>query len=80
MGKGTKTERMEGGRIIKIPTKGDYTKCNNWRAITLLPTVSVKVIARILLERIKPEIEKKLMKNRAGFQAKCSTTDHIYAP
>jgi hypothetical protein len=64
------------GVIIKIPKKGHLTKCDNWRAITLLPTVSI-VIARILLETIKPKIWKKLRKNQAGFQARCSTIDHI---
>jgi hypothetical protein len=64
------------GVIIKIPKKDDLTKCDNWKAITLLPTVP-KVIARILLERIKPEIGKKLRKNQAEFQARCSTIDHI---
>jgi hypothetical protein len=36
-----------------------------------------KVITRIVLERIKPEIGKNLRKNQAGFQARCSTIDHI---
>jgi hypothetical protein len=49
---------MEGVPNNKNTKKGDFTKCDNWRAITLLPTVA-KVIARILLERIKPEIGKK---------------------
>jgi hypothetical protein len=36
-----------------------------------------KVIARILLERIKPKIGKKLRKNQEGFQATSSTIDYI---
>jgi hypothetical protein len=76
MGKGGNNERMEGGSNNKNIKKGNLTKCDNWRAITLLPTVP-KVIARILLERIKPEIGKKLRKNQAEFQARCSTIDHI---
>jgi hypothetical protein len=49
------------------------------RAVTLLPTVS-KIIARILLrlERIKPEVGKKLRKSQAGFQVRCFRRDHIF--
>jgi hypothetical protein len=36
-----------------------------------------RVIARILLERIKPKIGKKLRKNQEEFQATSSTTDHV---
>jgi hypothetical protein len=78
MGKGRNTEPIEGGSNNKNTKKGHLTKCVNWTAITLLPTVS-KIIARILLrlERIKPEIGKKLRKSQAGFQVRCFRRDHI---
>jgi hypothetical protein len=39
------------GVIVKIPKKGDYRNCNNWRGITLLVIIS-KVFTRIILDRV----------------------------
>lgn len=64
------------GLLVKIPKKGDRTKCENWRGITLL-SIASKVLTRILLERLKAAIDKKLRINQAGFRARESCTDHI---
>lgn len=69
-------EEWQQGIIVKIPKKGDHTKCENWRAITLLSVIS-KVMARIILERIKTKIETRLRQNQAGFRTRRSCTDHI---
>ena len=75
-----KTEQVPNdwrtGLLVKIPKKGDLSKCENWRGITLLCTIS-KVLTRIMLERLKAAIDNKLRKNQAGFRAKRSCTDHI---
>jgi hypothetical protein len=45
------------GLIIKIPKKkGDITKCNNWRGITLL-SIPSKLLSKLLLNRIKNVVE-----------------------
>ena len=41
--------------------EGDFRDCNNWRGVTLLPIIS-KIFHRMLLERIKKGIDKKLKK------------------
>jgi hypothetical protein len=64
------------GIIVKVPKKGDLTECSNWRGITLLNTSS-KLLTRIMLERMKMEIYKKLRESQAGFRAKRSCTNHI---
>lgn len=69
-------QEWKEGLIIKIPKKGDLSNCKNWRAITLL-SASSKVLTKILLERMKEELDKKLRSNQAGFRAKHSTIDHI---
>ena len=47
------------GLIVKIFKKGDLRDCNNWRGVTFLPVIS-KISSRMMLERIKIGIEKKL--------------------
>jgi hypothetical protein len=46
---------------IKIPKKGDITKCNNWRGIAL-SSIPSKLLSRIHLNRIKNVVELRLRK------------------
>ena len=64
------------GILIKVPKKGDISKCENWRAITLL-SVTSKILSRIMLERLKKSLDKVLRPNQAGFRARRSCNDHI---
>ena len=63
--------------MVKIFKKGDLPDCNNWRRVTLLPVIS-KIFCRMMLERIKIGIDKKLRKEQAGFRLKRSTTEQIF--
>jgi hypothetical protein len=45
-------EERAVGLLIKIPKKGNRTRCSNWRGITLLPVLS-KILTRIVFNRIK---------------------------
>lgn len=69
-------DEWKKGIIVKIPKKGDHTKCENWRAITLL-NVTSKVMTKIMLERMKGEIDRILRPNQAGFRGNKACTDHI---
>ena len=53
--------------VVNIFKKGDLRDCNNWRGVTLLPIIS-KIFHRMLLERIKKGIDKKLKKEQGGFR------------
>ena len=64
------------GYIIKLPKKGDLSNCQNWRRIQLLSLPS-KVLARIILERIKTAIDANLCDEQAGFRFGRSYTDQI---
>ena len=64
------------GYLIKLPKKGDLRECNNWRGIMLLSTVG-KVLNRIILERLKVVVDKRLRDEQAGFRKERSGTDHI---
>ena len=69
-------EDWKEGHLIKIPKKGDLTKCSNYRGITLL-SVPGKVFNRIILERMKEEVDRELRDHQAGFRKERSCTDQI---
>ena len=58
--------------------KGDRQDCNAYRGVTLL-SVPSKVLARILLNRIRPHLLKHQRPEQSGFTPKRSTTDRILA-
>ena len=64
--------------IIPVPKKGDLTKTDNYRGISLTSIVS-KTLNRMLLNRIKPSLEEILRNNQNGFRPGRSTTSHILA-
>jgi len=53
------------GIIIIIPQKGDLKDCNNWRGVTLL-SVSGKVMAEIILDRLKQALDNSLRQQLAS--------------
>ena len=63
--------------VVKVLKKRSLHKCNNCRAVTLLP-VSRKIYCRMQLERIKEGVDKKLRKEQTGFRPKKSATEHIF--
>ena len=57
---------MEEGYLIKIPKKGDLSRCDNFEGITLL-SLPGRVLNIIILGRMKGEVEKTLREEQAGF-------------
>jgi len=51
--------RWQEGIILPLHKKGNLTDCNNWRGITLL-SVPGKVLASVILNRLKSGVEKDL--------------------
>ncbi|KAK4471060.1 hypothetical protein MN116_000571 [Schistosoma mekongi] len=64
------------GCLIKIPKKGDLSKCDNYRGITLL-SIPGKIFNRVLLNRMKDSVETQLRDQQAGFRKDRSCTDQI---
>jgi len=64
------------GLIIKLPKKGDLTECSNWRGITLRNTIG-KILAIIIHNRLKEELEPKMRPEQAGFRSNKACADHI---
>lgn len=68
-------------KAIIVPifkNKGSKQDCGNYRGISLI-SVPSKVFMRVLLNRIKPNIEQKLREEQAGFRGGRSTVDQIFA-
>ncbi|CAH8593510.1 unnamed protein product [Schistosoma intercalatum] len=64
------------GLLIKILKKGDLSKCDNYRGITLL-SIPGKVFNRVLLNRMKNCVDAQLRDQQAGFCKDRSCTDQI---
>jgi len=65
------------GLLAKLPKKGDWTYCNNWRGIMLL-SVTSEILSKIILCRISTIVEPQLRKEQAGFRKGKSCTDQIF--
>ena len=64
------------GYLVKIPKKGDLQECKNYRGIMLLSVLG-KVINRIILERLKNEVDNILRDYQAGFRQDRGCIDQI---
>ncbi|CAH8542902.1 unnamed protein product [Schistosoma haematobium] len=64
------------GHLIKIPKKGDLSKCENYRGITLL-SIPGKVFNTLLLNWMKDAVDAQLRDQQAGFRKDRSCTDQI---
>ena len=72
----TVPEDWRNGYIVKLPKKGDLSVCGNWRGIQLL-SVPSKIMARVILERIKGAVDEELREEQAGFRRNRSCADQI---
>ncbi|KAK2180178.1 hypothetical protein NP493_454g03017 [Ridgeia piscesae] len=63
--------------IINLPKKGNLQLCQNYRTISLISHPS-KVTLKILLNRLKPQAEKIIAEEQAGFRPGRSTTEQIF--
>ena len=63
---------------ITLPKKGNLQQCQNYRTISLISHPS-KVMLKIILNRLKPQVEKIIAKEQAGFRAGRSTTEQIFS-
>ncbi|CAD6216275.1 GSCOCG00011331001-RA-CDS, partial [Cotesia congregata] len=72
-------EEWKNGVIVPIKKKGDGSKVEDYRGITIMQT-AYKVYVGILERRLKVEVEGKglLPESQAGFRAGRGTIDNIY--
>ena len=53
--------------VIPIPKKGNLRKCENYRTLSLI-SHSSKMLLRIILNRLNPQVERILSDEQAGFR------------
>ena len=63
--------------VITLPKKGNLQQSHNYRTISLISHPS-KVMLKIILNRLKPQAEKIIAEEPAGFRAGRSTTEQIF--
>ena len=63
--------------VITLPKNGNLQLCQNYRTISLIGHPS-KVMLKIILNRLKPEAEKIIAAEQAGFRPGHSTTEQIF--
>ena len=63
--------------VIALPKKGNRQLCQNYRTISLISHPS-KVMLKIILNHMKPEAEKIIAEEQAGFRPGRSTTEQIF--
>ena len=59
------------------PKKGNLQQCKNYRTVSLVSHPS-KVMLKIILNRLKPQAQKIITEEQAGFRAGRSTTEQIF--
>ena len=63
--------------VIILSKKGTLQQCQNYRTISLISHPS-NVMLKIILNRLKPQAEKIIVEEQAGFRAGRSTTQQIF--
>ena len=63
--------------VITLPKKGNLQLCQNYRTIRLISHPS-KVMLKIILNRLQPQVEEIIAEEQAGFRAGRSTTEQIF--
>ena len=63
--------------IITLPKKGNLQLCQNYRTISLISHAS-KVMLKVILNRLKPQVEEIIAEEQAGFRPGRSTTEQIF--
>ena len=76
---GTFPERCKPAIVRPIYKKGNHSEMNNYRPVSLLPTIS-KVLEKVMLSRLFQHIDsnKLLTPSQFGFQKKVCTEDAIF--
>ena len=69
--------KWKQGLIIKLPKKGNLKECKNSRGITLL-SVAGKILGRIIIDRLRNGVDKRLRMEQAGYRSGRGTTEKVF--
>ena len=63
--------------VITLPKKGNLQLCQNYQTISLISHPN-KVTLKVILNRLKPQVEDIIAEEQAGFRARHSTREDIF--
>ena len=63
--------------VVTLPKKGNLQQCQNYLTISLISHAN-KVMLKMLLSRLRPQVEKIIAEEQAGFRPGRSTTEQIF--
>ena len=69
--------RWKEGLIIKLLKKGNLKECKNSGGITLL-SVAGKILGRIIIDRLRNGVDKRLRMEQAGYRNGRGTTEQVF--
>ena len=75
---GEKPNQWSESDLVTLPKDGDLSDTNNYRGIAL-SAIAAKLTNKLILNRIRPPIDKHLRTNQNGFRPGRGTTAHILA-
>ena len=75
---GHKPQQWSDINILPLPKDGDLSNASNYGEIGLSAMIS-KVVNKLILNRIQPQLDPLLENNQNGFRPKRNTTAHILA-
>ena len=76
---GSVPQDMRDAKIVTLyKNKGDRSDCNNYRGISLL-SITGKVFARVVLNRLQKLAERVYPESQCGFRASRSTIDMVFS-
>ena len=75
---GHKPQQWSDINILPLPKDGDLSNASNYRGIGLSAMMS-KVVNKLILNRIQPQLDPLLRNNQNGFRHKRNITAHILA-
>ena len=75
---GEKPDQWSESDLITLPKDGDLSCTDNYRGIAL-SAIAAKITNKLILNRIRPQIDKHLRPSQNGFRPGRSTTAHILA-
>ena len=59
--------------VITFPKKGNLQKCQNYQMISL-----ISHFYKVILNKLKPQVQKIITEEQADFRARRSTTEQIF--
>ena len=62
--------------VVTVPNRGDVTRCDNYRGISLL-FVPSKILCMVLIDRVESAVDEMITQEQAGFLSGRGTSEQM---